>query len=119
VFDFEKLEVYVHLRQLNQKVFKTILLKGNLDPYLHDQLKRAMVGVLLNLSEGTGRMSKPDKKRFYTIARSSLFECVTIMQILLDLGFLNEESYEDIYEDMESGSKMLLGMIRSMSREVI
>jgi len=118
MFDFEKLEVYNNIRELNTKVFTRIVHGDLKDEYLKDQLKRAMMSVMLNLSEGTGRMSTPDKKRFYVTSRSSLFEVVSIMHILLDLGMIEPKIYEDIYADCERASKMLLGMIRTQSAKV-
>jgi len=115
MFDFEKLDVYNEARELNRAVFKEILSKEKTDPYLQDQLKRAQLSILLNISEGTGRMTKPDKRRFYVMARSSLNEVISILQVMLDLQILDKETYDDIYWRGEKISKMLLGMIRSMT----
>lgn len=115
MFDFEKLEVYEHVRNLNKKIYNNILSKGLKDDDLHDLLKKASLGALFNLSQGTGRMTKSEKKRFYTNARTSIYEVVSIIQVLIDLGHLNNDIYDDIYVDCERCSKMLLGMIRSMT----
>jgi four helix bundle protein len=116
MFDFEKLEVYDHLRTLNNQMFIKVLPQIK-DQYLHDQLKRAQMSTLLSLAEGTGHMTRLDKKQFYTVARSSLFEVVAILQVLLDLKQIDSDIYNSIYSDCEKGSKMLLGMIRSMMSE--
>ncbi len=115
MFDFEKLEVYQEMRVVNLKVLKNLFTqKAVLDPYLLDQFKRASLSALLNLAEGTGRMSGPDKKKFYTTARASVFECVAILQILLDTEVIEKSLYDELYEGFEKVSRMLLGMIRSM-----
>jgi hypothetical protein len=36
---------------------------------LRDQLERASLSAVLNISEGAGRRSRPDKRRHYAIAR--------------------------------------------------
>ncbi len=118
MFDFEKLEVYNEARALNRKVFKDIILLAKGDQYLYDQLKRAQISILLNISEGTGRMTKPDKKRFYVMARSSVNEVVSLLQVLLDLGLVTQAVYDDIYVQAEKISKMLLGMVRSMTTTI-
>ena len=118
MFDFEKLEVYNEARELNRLVFKNVILKGQGDPYLLDQLKRAQVSILLNISEGTGRMTKPDKKRFYVMARSSVNEVVALLQVMRDLSTIDHEVYNDIYAQAEKISKMMLGMIRSMTTKI-
>ena len=114
MFDFEKLEVYQRIRALNKKLIPYVFTLGNSDSNLKDQLSRAGLSVLLNLSEGTGRMSDADKKQFYIRARSSVFECVSILQTLLDLSKIEKELYEHLYNEYEGISKMLLGMIRSL-----
>lgn len=115
VFDFEKLEVYQEMRGVNLKVLKHLFTqKAELDPYLQDQFKRASLSALLNLAEGTGRMTGPDKKKFYITSRSSVFECVAILQILFDTNLIEKSLYEELYSGFEKISRMLLGMIRSM-----
>ncbi|NUN99111.1 MAG: four helix bundle protein [Saprospiraceae bacterium] len=115
MFDFEKLEVYQEMRGVNLKVLKHLFAqKHTLDPYLQDQFKRASLSALLNLAEGTGRMTNPDKKKFYVTARASVFECVAILQILLDIDAIEKSLYDQLYENFEKVSRMLLGMIRSM-----
>lgn len=115
MFDFEKLEVYNHLRLTVKKVLAFLNERKGIDPYLSDQLRRASVGMLLSLSEGTGRIVNSDKKELYTSSRSSAFEAVTIVQLLRDLEMMTQEEYEAFYADFETASKMLLGMIRSFS----
>jgi four helix bundle protein len=115
MFDFEKLEVYNKLHDVNVKVLKFLNKDKKIDAYLKDQWKRASVSALLNLSEGSGRMSKQDKRHFYTMARGSVFECVSVLLLLRDMEYLDKEFYEEIYGGYETCSKMLLAMYRSMS----
>lgn len=114
MFDFEKLEVYQNIRVLNKSLLSFIFEIQNKNSYLTDQLKRAGLSVQLNLAEGTGRMSTADKKRFYIVSRSSVFECVSILQTFKDLELIDLEKYEDLYKQYETISKMLLGMIRNL-----
>ena len=50
---------------------------------LRDQLDRASVSIVLNISEGTGRRSRRDKSRFYAMARGSAMECAAIVNLSL------------------------------------
>jgi len=68
----------------------------------------------LNLSEGSGRMSKQDKRHYYTMARGSVFECVSVLLLLRDMDNIDKEFYEEVYGNYETCSKMLLAMYRSM-----
>ena len=116
MFDFEKLEVYQHVNQTNVKVLKEIAAKNSNDPYLYECLKKATVSILLNLSEGTGRISPKDKNEYYTNARSAVFESVAILNLLRGMGLVEEDVYHELYDDYERCSKMLLGMLRNYSQ---
>jgi len=116
MFDFEKLDVYQMVKEQNVKVLMFLRELKDVDPYLIDQWKRASLSSLLNLAEGTGRMTDSDKRHFLTISRGSVFESVAILDLLKSLGIVNEKDYEDIYNKYEQISKMLLGMFRSYSK---
>ncbi len=115
MFDFEKLEVYGHLRVTAKKVFGFLIQRRDLDPHLSDHLRRSTAKMLLSLSEGTGRINNTDKRELYTTARSAAFEAVTVLHLMRDLDMISEEEYNELYADFETASKMLLGMVRSFS----
>ena len=48
---------------------------------LREQLLRAASSISLNLSEGNGKFSAKEKKRFYKMAYVSLKECQTILRL--------------------------------------
>jgi four helix bundle protein len=83
MFDFEKLEVYKKAKLFNSGIRKFIK-EANPDPTTNDQLRRASFSIVLNLAEGSGRFSKPDRRNFFIIARSSIFECIAILDVLKD-----------------------------------
>jgi four helix bundle protein len=113
MFDFEKLTVYQKSKQFNLMV-NTFLLNNKLDRNTHDQLKRAAFSIMLNIAEGAGRFTKPDKKNFYIISRGSAFECAAIFDYLRDLNKISEDEFKQFYQDMEEISKMLFVMIRKL-----
>lgn len=49
------------------------------------------------------------------MSRSSVNECVSVLQTAVDLEIINEVDYTYCYNEYEKISKMLLGMIRSLS----
>ena len=51
--------------------------KGNAD--LADRLRRASLSVSLNIAEGAGKTTLPDKRKHYAIARGSALECAAIL----------------------------------------
>jgi four helix bundle protein len=113
MFDFEKLDVYQEIKSLNTKVIAFIFADVK-DDYINQQWKRATMSVMLNLAEGTGRISGSEKKHFYTISRSSVFECVAIMDVLQGQQMIDQKKYDEFYESYEKLSKMLLGLFRNV-----
>ncbi|MBK9109192.1 MAG: four helix bundle protein [Saprospiraceae bacterium] len=117
MFDFEKLEIYQLIKITNQKVLKYIFAGSLNDKYLIDELKRATLSIQLNLAEGTGRFSPKEKKHFFTVARSSAFECVAILDVLKGMRMIDDALFEDFYQAYEQISKMLLGMYRNVKED--
>ena len=87
-----------------------------IDPFVGDQWKKASQNSVLNLAEGTGRMTVSDKKHYLTNSRGSIFECVALMQQVFDQGDIETKLYEELYAKYEQASKMLLGMFRSYDK---
>jgi four helix bundle protein len=50
--------------------------------HLKDQLDRPGTSVVLNIAEGAGEFSPPEKQRFYRMARRSAIETAAILDIL-------------------------------------
>ena len=55
---------------------------------LGDQIRRAVVSIPSNIAEGFGRDTDKEFKHFLSIARGSLFETKTQLQLAESLGYL-------------------------------
>lgn len=116
MFDFEKLDVYQVVKDQNLKVLNILGTNKKIDQYLKDEWKRASLAILLNLAEGTGRMTDADKVHYLTVARTSVFESVAIIDLLKSMNALDEVTFQELYSGYEKSSKMLLGMYRSHTK---
>lgn len=115
MFDFEKLTVYHKAKEFNAATWK-YLKKNQIDRSTADQLRRASLSIVLNISEGSGRFSKPDRKNFFTISRSSVFEVVAVYDVLKDEGHISEKEFHDFYILAEELSRILLTMIKNLKQ---
>src|SRR5690606_15353697 len=61
------------------------------------QLRRAAVSVESNIAEGTGRRTPDDFARFLGMARGSAHEIMSQTRIALDLNFIDENVFNNIY----------------------
>jgi four helix bundle protein len=113
MFDFENLEVYKKAKDLNKEVLAFLRENKQVDYYLRDQLKRASVSMVINIAEGSGKFTKADKRNFYVTSRGSVYECVSLLELILDENQLEKEKYYKFRQDFETISKMLFGLINS------
>jgi len=78
---------------------------------LTDQLRRAVVSIPSNIAEGNGRAGNKDYAHFLSIARGSLFEVMTQIQIAQDLGYATQN------EEIESLSTEVGNMLTAMLKK--
>ncbi len=58
---------------------------------LNAQIRRASISIASNISEGAARKSLIERKRFFEIARSSLVEVDTQIEIAINLKYLESK----------------------------
>jgi len=79
---------------------------------LVSQMRRAAVSVPSNIAEGSARQTKKESVQFYTIARGSLSELDTQLELCRDLGLLPESRFVEVAEVLETVGALLNGLIR-------
>lgn len=116
MFDFENLEVYNRAKELNHQVLRFLRLNKQVDYFLQDQLRRASISMVINLAEGSGRFTKPDRKNFYVISRGSVYECVSLLEIIRKEYNFEQRIHDYFYKQFEIVSKMLSALINSQKQ---
>ena len=74
---------------------------------LCSQFQRAAVSIAANIAEGYKKLSKPDKLRFFNISQGSLEECRYYILLSKDLGYINNDSFENLDAEIEKVSKYI------------
>jgi len=68
----------------------------------------------MNIAEGKGRSSKKEFIYFLYIARGSIYETLTLLEIFLRQGWITQEKYSNLENKSIEIIRMLKGLINSM-----
>ena len=113
-FAFEKLIVYQKAVEFADSV--CTLTKGFPRGYffLADQLNRAALSIAANIAEGNGRITKPDRRNFFGIARGSVQECVPLLELGERQKLLEAQYHLQLKANLEEIARMLSGLINGL-----
>lgn len=78
------------------------------------QMRRSAVSVASNIAEGFGRGTRPEFAKFCRIARGSLFELMTQVEIAEQLDYLRHD--EDLSMLLTETERLLQGLLRSLEQ---
>jgi S23 ribosomal protein. len=116
-FDHEKLRAY-------QEALRFVSWAGPIIEDLpaklsaKDQLDRASTSIVLNIAEGNGKRSHPDRCRFLDIARGSGLECAASLDVLVARGKLELQKAEEGKNILVGVVSMIAGLIARFENEV-
>jgi four helix bundle protein len=113
MFDFQKLKVYHKSKQFYSLCFN-LSKKYTLKKYEVDQLGRASFSIPLNIAEGCGKISKADRRNYFTTARASVFECIAIIEILGENYKIDPVEITEFNSLGDEISRMLYTMIKNL-----
>ena len=81
---------------------------------LKDQIQRASVSICSNIAEGFERSGEKEFVNFLWIAKGSVGEVASQLYNAKDCGYVDEEDFISLQEDLKLLSAMLYSLIRSM-----
>lgn len=88
------------------------------DYSLSDQIRRASISVSSNIAEGFERGSRKELIKFLYIAKGSIGEVRSQLQICRELGYLDEDDFGTLLQQAYDLSKQLGAFISSLRRKV-
>lgn len=83
---------------------------------LTSQTKRAAVSIPSNIAEGMGRQHKKDTVHFLHIARGSVYELETHLNIALMINIIHEDAFKKTILVIDEVVKLLSGLINYMQK---
>ena len=117
-YSFEDLEVWQRAVQFATDVIrlveKSFPEKGHYR--LIEQLESAATSIAMNIAEGKGRFSQKEFIQFLYISRGSLYETVTLLEIMSRLGWIGKEACAKLRSESHEISKMINGLISSLKK---
>lgn len=112
---FQKLIVWQKGILLTKKIYLITKTFPKEEIYgLTDQLKRSSISISSNISEGYGRNSRADYKRFLSIALGSVYELQTQLVISKELNFIRESDFMELVSLSVEIDRMLYAMLKKL-----
>ena len=113
---YRDLNVWQSARDLAVEMYKvTQAASFSRDFGLRDQIRRAAVSIASNIAEGDERGTNKDAVRFLYMAKGSLAELETQIDIAHRIGYLNTTILDDMNQKCKSIGKMLGSLIKFRS----
>ena len=110
--DYRRLEVWRLMHEITLDVYRTTKSFPSEEKFgLTSQLRRASASVGANLAEGCGRGSDADFAKFVQIAIGSASEVDYHLLLAHDLGYLPDETHEQLAQRLGSVRRMLNALI--------
>ncbi|MDZ7798012.1 MAG: four helix bundle protein [Patescibacteria group bacterium] len=115
LFRFRKFPVYKDARRFRKAVYLLANKFPKEEIYnLTSQIKRAANSILLNIAEGSNRMSDKDFGRFLINSSSSLEEVIACLDIALDEKYISKNEHQDYILLAEELGKQLIGFTKKL-----
>ena len=116
---FEDLRAWQAARELVQAVY-SLTQEGPFarDFGLRDQIQRAAVSAMTNIAEGFDCDSRADFVRFLGYARRSVVEVQSLLYTALDVGYIDQETFDALYAQCALTKRLVGGLMHSLQRKI-
>ena len=107
----EKLDVWKMSVDMVVKVYECTKTFPSEEKFgLTSQIRRAAVSIPANIAEGAGRQYDREFIQFLSIAQGSSSELETELLIAQRLGYFDENIYRQMYEEVNTIARMIVGL---------
>lgn len=113
---YRQLKVWQKAMDLSVRVYHITAKFPCAETYgLTSQLRRSCVSIPSNIAEANGRRTKGDKLQFLYVARGSVNELDTQLELAARIGFLATDDFTRLESDTDEVVRMLQGLISSIA----
>jgi four helix bundle protein len=110
---FEDIEAWKEARKLVNRVYSFCSVNEfKKDHSLVDQIRRAAISVMANITEGFARKGNKEFIQFLFIAKSSAAELQSHLYVALDQKYINEDTFNELYQDADKIQRQLSNFIK-------
>lgn len=108
---FEDIQAWQKARLLVKDVY---LVSGHglfgRDYDLRSQIRRSSTSIMANIAEGQGRRTDRDFAHFLNISLGSVAETKSHLCLSLDLGYIQQSDFDDLYERLDEIGRMIFAL---------
>ena len=110
---FEEIDAWKRARELTKMIYY-ISKEGHFsnDWTLRDQIRKAAISVMSNITEGFDSGTKNEFVRFLTFSKRSTSEIQSQLYTALDQSYISQNEFTTIYQEAEEIRKMISGFIK-------
>lgn len=116
-FDFERLKVY---QKALSFIHETMLIYNDLSQGLQiclgSNLVRAAMSIANNIAEGSGKISKKEKARYYGTSLDSARECISVFNVLYKEKLIKEDEFRQRRVEGKEITSMLFKLIQAIEK---
>ncbi|HCX90136.1 MAG: four helix bundle protein [Deltaproteobacteria bacterium CG12_big_fil_rev_8_21_14_0_65_43_10] len=83
---------------------------------LLEQIEASSTSIAMNLAEGKGRFSRKEFIQYCYIARGSLYETITLLEIFKRKNWISEETFSSLKSEGIEIASMIKGLINAIDK---
>lgn len=115
---FEDIQAWQKARKVAAEIYKASS-KGDFgkDYDLRSQIRRSATSIMSNIAEGQGRRTDRDFAHFLNIALGSVAETKSHIYLALDLLYVSESVFSELYEKLDEIGRMVFSLCSHLRAE--
>ncbi len=112
---FEEILAWQKARKVTKRIYELTTDNNFARDYgLRDQIRRSAVSIMANIAEGQGRFSAKEFANFLNIAHGSIAETQSHLYISLDLEYLSQNEFNEIYGLLDEVARMTMSLMKHL-----